>query len=172
MKSFDECMKEYQKQLKEGYIQQAYQGLMKYFNGLRLYFSKNYPADSVSSTVYYGHMDMTYFAFFPSFLKTRKLKIAIVFLHEQFRFEVWLCGSNKKVQTKFWNLFKDKNLKKYRLPSSPKDADSILEYVIDESPDFSDLEKLTTQIERKTITFVKDVKHFLPKLSSSNNEAS
>jgi len=161
MKSFSECMKEYQKQLKKGYIQRAYQGLMNYFNGLRLHFNKNYPADSVSSTVYYGYMDMTYFAFFPSFLKTRKLKIAVVFLHEQFRFEVWLCGSNKKVQTKYWNLFKDKDWKKYRLPSSPEGVDSIVEHVLVESPDFSDLEKLTTQIQRKTIDFVNDVKDFL-----------
>jgi len=158
---YDECMKEYQKQLKKGYIQQAYQGLMQYFNGLRLYFKKMYPTDSVSNTVYYGYMDMTYFAFFPRFLKTRKLKIAIVFLHEQFRFEVWLCGSNKNVQTKYWNLFKDKNWKKYDLPSNPKTSDSIMEHILVETPDFSDLDELTTQIEHETLMFVNDVKDFL-----------
>jgi hypothetical protein len=154
-------MEEYKKQLKKGYIQKAYRGLMHYFNGLRLFFKKNYPEDSVSSIVYYGYMDMTYFAFFTSFLKTRKLKIAIVFLHEQFRFEVWLCGFNKKVQTKYWNLFKNRNWKKYPLSSTLKGVDSIMEHVLVETPDFTDLDKLTTQIEHKTIVFVNDVKDFL-----------
>lgn len=163
MKSFDECMKEYQKQLQKGYIQEAYQGLMDYFNGLRLYFMEKHPADSVSSSVYYGYMDMTYFAFLPSFLKTRKLKIAIVFLHEQFRFEVWLSGANKKVQTKYWNLVKEKNWKKYHIPSTTLGVDSIIDHVLVESPDFSDLDKLTKQIENKTLDFVKDVKDFLSK---------
>ena len=130
MNSFDECMKLYQKQLQKGCIQQAYQGLMEYFNALRLYFKKKHPTDSVSSSVYYGYMDMTYFAFFPNFLKTRKLKIALVFVHEQFRFEVWLSGANKKVQTKYWNLVKEKNWNKYRVPSTTKGVDSIVEHVL------------------------------------------
>lgn len=163
MNSFDECMKLYQKQLQKGCIQQAYQGLMEYFNALRLYFKKKHPTDSVSSSVYYGYMDMTYFAFFPSFLKTRRLKIALVFVHEQFRFEVWLSGANKKVQTKYWNLVKEKNWNKYRVPSTIKGVDSIIEHVLVEDPDFSDLDKLTKQIENKTLNFIKDVNEFFSK---------
>ena len=154
-------MKEYQKQLKKGHIQEAYQGLMNYFNTLRVYFMKKHPSDSVSGGVYYGYMDMTYFAYVPSFLKTRKLKIAIVFLHEQFRFEVWLSGSNKKVQTKYWNLVKEKNWKKYRVPSTIKGEDSVIEHVIVDAPNFDNLDTLTKQIHDQTITFVKDIKDFL-----------
>ena len=75
---------------------------MDYFNALRLYFKNKYHGHSVSSSVYYGYMDMTYFSFVPDFFKHRQLKIAIVFLHEEFRFEVWLCGYNKRVQTKYF----------------------------------------------------------------------
>jgi hypothetical protein len=161
MRAFDESMKEYQKQLKKGHIQQAYQGLMEYFNSLRLYFKRKYPNDSVSSRVYYGYMDMTYFAFVPDFLKTRKLKIAIVFLHEQFRFEIWLSGSNKKVQTKYWNFIKNSNWTKYLIPSTTEGVDSIIEHTLVDDPKFDNLDKLTKQIHNQTLNFVKDVQNFL-----------
>ena len=87
MGSFHEYMGEYRKQLEKGAIKAAYRGLMEYFNALRLHFKNKYPDYVVSGSVYHGYMDMTYFSFFPKSLKRRKLKVAIVFLHEAFRFE-------------------------------------------------------------------------------------
>jgi len=78
MESFHESMQEYRKQLEKGVIQDAYRGLVDYFNALRVYFKKKYPENFVSGSVYYGYMDMTYFTFFPKSLKLRKLKITIV----------------------------------------------------------------------------------------------
>ena len=72
--TFYESMNEYKKQLEKGVIIEAYRGLMEYFNSLRLHFKKKYPDDSVSGSVYYGYMDMTYFSFFRKSLKHRKLK--------------------------------------------------------------------------------------------------
>lgn len=87
MGSFPESMNEYKKQLNRGYIQEAYQGLMVFFRDLQLHFKKNYPDYSISGNIYY---DMTCFSLFPESLKRRKLKIAIVFIHDIFKFEVWL----------------------------------------------------------------------------------
>ena len=42
MKSFQENMNEYRKQLEKGTIQKAYQGLMEYMMGLKIYFKKKY----------------------------------------------------------------------------------------------------------------------------------
>jgi len=103
-------MKEYKKQLQKGIVQKAYQGLMNYIMGLRSYFENRYPDYSVSGSIYFGYMDMTYFSFFPESLKLRKLKVGIVFVHEAFRFEVWLFGYNKSVQAKYWELFKKKTV--------------------------------------------------------------
>ena len=100
MASFQEHMNEYRKQLKKGAIKEAYRGLMEYFMGLKSYFKNKYPDYYVSGSIYQGYMDMTYFSFFPESLKRRKLKIAIVFIHDTCTFEVWLAGYNKKVQTK------------------------------------------------------------------------
>ncbi len=101
MESFHEYMEEYRKQLEKGVVQKAYQGLMAYIMDLKTYFKNKYPEYFVSGSLYYGYMDMTYFSFIPESLKHRHLKIAIVFIHEAFRFEAWLAGYNKQVQTEY-----------------------------------------------------------------------
>jgi hypothetical protein len=160
---FNEYMTEYRKQIEKGAIQEAYRGLMEFFNALRLHFKKQYPDDSVSGSPYYGYMDMTYFSFFRRSLKSRKLKIAIVFLHDSFRFEVWLAGNNKNVQTKYMELFRESGWNKYHIASTTKDIDSILDHILVNNPDFGDLDTLTKQIERGTLKFTMDVENFLSK---------
>ena len=162
MESFNESMEEYRKQLQKGSIQKAYLGLMEYFGSLRSYFSKKH-SDYGVSNLYFGYMDMTYFALFPKALKELKLKIAIVFLHEEFRFEVWLSATNKDVQTKYWNLVKEKNWNKYNIAPVIKGYESIIEDIIVDNPNFNDLDSLTNQIESKTLHFIDDVEGFLSK---------
>ncbi|MFW9937374.1 MAG: DUF7000 family protein [Candidatus Thorarchaeota archaeon] len=161
MVSFHDRMIEYRNQLKKGIIQNAYRELMEYFGSLRSYFKKKYPEYAVSGSIYFGYMDMTYFAVNPPLLKDRKLKIAIVFLHKEFRFEVWLGGYNKTVQKEYWGLVREKDWDKYRIPSSIKGIDSIVEYILVDNPDFRDLYALTRQIETGTMNFIKDVEDFL-----------
>ncbi len=160
MDSLQKNMAEYRRQLEKGAIKAAYRGLMDYMNTLRGHFTSKYP-DSFVSGLYFGYMDMTYFSFTPKSLKRQKLRIAILFNHEAFRFEVWLAGYNKQVQTKYWKLFKESNWNKYRLPSTTKGFDSIVEYDLVENPDFSDLDALTNQIESGTLKFILDVENFL-----------
>lgn len=160
MESFQENMQEYRDQLKKGAIQEAYKGLMAYIMSLRSNFMKKYP-DYFVSGIYHGYMDMTYFACSPKNLKDRKLKIAIVFNHEAFRFEVWLAGNNKQVQSKYWKLFKESGWQKYHLVPTTKGVDSIVEHIIVDNPDFGDLDSLTRQIETGTLKFIQDVESFL-----------
>ncbi len=161
MESFHEYINEYRKQLEKGAIQEAYKGLMEYIMSLRTHLKNKYPDYFVSGSIYHGYMDMTYFSFFPKSLKDRKLKIAIVFIHDPFRFEVWLAGNNKRVQSKYWKLFKESDWNKYHIVSTTKGVDSIVEYILVDNPDFSDLDTLTKQIERATLKFIKDVEGFL-----------
>lgn len=161
MVSFNDSMVEYRNQLKKGTIQKAYRGLMEYFGSLRSHFKNKYPNYAVSGSIYFGYMDMTYFAVIPPSLKELKLKIAIVFLHEEFRFEAWLGGYNKTVQKEYWDLVKEKGWDKYRVPLNIKGIDSIIEHVLVDNLDFQDLGALTTQIEKRTMNFIKDVEDFL-----------
>jgi hypothetical protein len=138
-------MNEYKKQLRNGVIQKAYRGLMEYIMDLRTHLQHKYP-DYFVSAIYYGYMDMTYFSFTSRTLQERKLKAAIVFIHDAFKFEVWLAGVNKSVQDKYWKLFKESGWDKYRLVPSTKGADFIIEHVLVEDPDFSDLDVLTKRL--------------------------
>lgn len=163
MESFHEYIIEYRKQMEKGVINKAYKGLMEYVLNLRTYFKNRYPDYFVSGSIYFGYMDMTYFSFYPKSLGDKKLKIAIVFIHESMRFEAWLAGYNKQVQSKYWKMIKESNWNKYHLVSTTKGADSILEYILVDNPDFRDLDELTKQIEKETMKFIRDVDSFLSK---------
>lgn len=163
MESLHEYINEYRKQMEKGFINKAYKGLMEYMLNLRTYFKNKYPDHFVSGSVYFGYMDMTYFSFYPKSLGHKKLKIAIVLIHESMRFEVWLAGYNKQVQSKYWKIFKESDWNKYHIVPTTKGADSILEHIVVDNPDFRDLDKLTKQIEKGTLKFIKDIESFLPK---------
>ncbi len=161
MKALNDYVEEYKKQLEKGDIQKAYRSIMDFIMSLRTYFEKKYSEYYVSGSIYYGYMDMTYFSFTPEALKEKKLKIAIVFIHESVSFEVWLSGYNKSIQEKYWKYFKEKKMKKYHVPEDIKGIDSIVDYKIKDKADFNDLNKLTSKIEKETLSFVKDITAFL-----------
>lgn len=163
MSSLNESVKEYKKQLVTGHIKLAYRGIVEYMMNLATYFKKKYPEYYVSS-LYQGYMDMSYFAIVPDSLKAKKLKAAIVFIHEKIEFEIWLSGANKDVQLKYWTIFKEKDFKNYNVPSSIKGIDSIIELSLINNPNFDDLEELTKKIELGTIHFLKEI---LPHLENN-----
>jgi len=164
MTSLDQAMQEYRDQLLSGYIITAYQGLMAFFGELRSHFEKRYPDFDLPGNIYYGYMDMTYFAIVPEFLKARQLKIAVVFPHEAFRFEVWLAARNKQVQARFWEAIRASSWDCYTLTPQGKGVDAILDHVLINDPDFSDLPALTSRIETGVLEFIQDLEDFLPTL--------
>jgi hypothetical protein len=103
---------------------------------------------------------MTYFAIVPPSLKHRNLKIAIVFNYEGFRFEAWLSGTNRQVQRKYWELFRDSGWTEYRVVTPAKGVDSIIECNLAENFDFGDLDCLTAGIEENTVKFINNVEKF------------
>jgi hypothetical protein len=159
---FQKYLEEYRKQLAKGDVKAAYQGLIAYFKELRLTLKNRHP-DYFVTDVQPGQMDVTYLYFFPKTLKRKNLKVVIIFFHGTFRLEVWLAGYNKSVQAKYWKLFKENGYNKYTLAPTPKEGDSILQYTLNDNPDFSNPEALTNQIEIGTLTFIKDVENFLSK---------
>ena len=161
MEPFQEYLSEYREQLKNGAVKRAYQGLMGYFNDLRAYLKNKYPNYFLSGSVHFGQMDYTYFYFFPKTLKRQKMKIVILFIHDAFRFEVWLAGYNRAVQAKYWRLFKENNWNKHHLAPATAGVDYITTAVLVDNPDFGDLDALTNQIETGTLKFIRDIETFL-----------
>jgi hypothetical protein len=148
---------EYKKQLAAGTIQAAYKGLLEYCLRLKTHLGNKHPEYAISGSLYFGYMDMTYFSIVPKPFRDRKLKIAVVFLHEACRFEVWLAGVNKEVQTKYWKMIKENGWNTHPLVPDTKGADSILESVLNDNPDFNDLDALTDQLEAAIIKFIEDL---------------
>jgi len=152
----NEYIEEYRKQLSEGKIQKAYKGIMTFMSGLKIYLENKY-GDFTVSSLYSGYMDMTYFSFTPRIIKDKKLKIAIVYLHEEGRFEIWLAGSNRKIQAEYIELLSGKNISPYKLSQVLPGVDSIIESIIVHEPDFNNSDELRKLIEMKTLEFITDV---------------
>jgi hypothetical protein len=159
---FTKYLPQYRTQLRQGHLQEAYSGLMQYFDQLKHYLTQRHSDYFVSSSIRPGNMDYTYFYFFPKPFKRQGLKIVILFIHDAFRFEVWLAGYNKTIRTKYLRFFKENGWNKYTLPSSG-DGDSILEHVLVEEADFTDLDALTRKVEAGTLQFIADIEAFLLK---------
>ena len=156
MESLNNHILEYQMHLGKGQIQKAYRGIMAIMSGLIKYLKSRRP-DFIAGSIYFGYMDMTYFPFTPAVLKARKLKIAIVYLHEEGRFEIWLSGSNRKIQAEYIKLLQLKTSGKYNVSVVMPGVDSIIESVLVEKPDFDNPEELKKLIEAKIIEFANDI---------------
>jgi hypothetical protein len=161
MESFSEYIDEYKELMRKGVVRKAYQGVMQYIMALRTYFSTKYPDYFVSGSIYFGYMDMTYFSFQPESFKQRKLRVAIVFIHETCQFQIWLAGYNKLVQSKYWKLLRESDWNGYPIVPSTNGVDSIIEYTIVQDTDFTDLDGLTHQIENSALRFIQDIETFL-----------
>lgn len=156
MESLNDLVREYNNQLSKGRIQKAYREIMSFMSNLRTYLEEKNP-DYTTGALYYGYMDMTYFAFTPSNLKSRKLKIAVVYLHEPNSFEVWLGGNNRKIQAEYIELFSNKGTGGYKLSRVSPGVDSIIESTLSEQPDFDNPGELMRQIESKVIECVERI---------------
>lgn len=155
--NFTDSIDEYRRISQEGEIPKAYAGLIRFMLDLRSAFNTMHPELAVSGNFYQGYMDLTFFTLHPEFLKVRKLKIVVVFMHQPFRFEVWLAGVNRKVRDQYLNQFKNLNTALHRLTLSRSGRDSILETILADNPDFSDVSKLTEQLVNGTMAFIREV---------------
>ncbi len=156
MKSMNDSVSDYTKQLEKGQIQRAYKGIMAFMSALKKRLESRYP-EYRSSALYVGCMDMTYFAFTPVELSQRQLKAAVVYLHEQNRFEVWLGGVNRRVQAAYIQKMKNLDLGSCRLSRPGPGVDSIAELTVADQPDFDGADALMELIEEKLMRFANDM---------------
>lgn len=138
--SINDRIRAYKKAFASGEIQQTYQRLVGIVQNLRNEFNKKCKGGFSVANVLHGYIDFTYFYLQNDYLKKHKLKLAIVFNHQQAHFELWLLGQTKDVQTAYWEKLKaTKWVNKDSMPEW-----SIFEIVILANPDF-DNEKLLSE---------------------------
>ena len=147
-------------QLDKGCVQRAYAAIAGYMSRLRAHFASREGERAVSG-VYQGCFDMTCFALFPPALKSRDLKLAVVFDYEAFEFEVWLAARNRKVQRRYWELFRDSGWSRYRLVEPSTGVDAIVEHSVGSGFELDDPEALTAKIELTLAAFLVELERFL-----------
>ncbi len=162
MKNLNKYVSIYQDQLKKGDILVAYNELVKFVMNLRTEFIKTQSDKYSFAGIFHGYLDYTYFYYSNDFLKRKKLKFGLVLNHVEMRFEVWLLGSTKPIQQKYWELSRNTkwNKDKTEMPKY-----SILESIIVEKPDFDNLDKLTKQMEIKMINASDEILDYLKTLN-------
>lgn len=152
MTSLNKAISEYQRHLQKGQIQLAYKGILSFMSELKAHLEAGIPGYAASG-LYAGVMDMTYFAFTPADLRNQKLKVAIVYLHEENRFELWLAGNNRQIQAEWIERLGRMDVSPYRLSEVKPGVDAILSSTIMENPDFDHPADLEEQIGRETVAF-------------------
>ncbi len=154
--TLNDAVRAYTQQLNERPIQQAYRGIMAFMSQLKTRLERTHP-DYASSAVYPGYLDMTYFALTPPGLKQRDLKLAVVYLHQECRFEAWLAGANRKVQADYVQLLSRRELGRFSLSHVQPGVDAIIASPLLEQPDFDHPEEMQSQIEATLAEFVRDI---------------
>ncbi|MBN2876292.1 MAG: hypothetical protein JXL85_01435 [Bacilli bacterium] len=156
MASLSKALQVYHEALDNGDIQRAYRFIIKFMSELRIDLAQKYPEYAVSQ-VYQGYMDMSYFAITAPALRAKKLKIALVYLHEANRFELWLSASNRKVQKEWIDALNQKENFEYRISDVGVGIDSIVEYIVHVQPNFEAKAALKQSLTMNTVRFIKDM---------------
>lgn len=125
MKFNRDLLNEYKTLLQTTDLIEAYQEFIKLFRFLRIELEKTMTEYRFQGNIAENGMDYSYFLFWNEELKSKGLKIAVVFVHRDFRFEVWVSGFNRKYQSKYYDILKDKEIP-FELTSSPTKTDYIL----------------------------------------------
>ncbi len=168
MNTLDKDIRELQKRLRDGSIQRAYRGLISQMSRLRAVFAEERGERAVSR-VYQGCFDMTYFALFSDELEERNLKLAVVFNYETFGFEVWLAARNRKIQGRYWRLFRDTGYTRHRLVEPAVGIDAIVTAVLAAHCSVEDEDSLTTNIVEGVTAFERDIVSFLREVDAGKH---
>lgn len=165
MNPVDHVYAEYKQLLAQGKVQAAYRGIMQFMMRLQTCL-KTEQTDFEVSALYQGYMDMTYFSFTTDALSRLGLKIAIVFLHEAFGFQVWLSARNRKLQQKFIEVLKQTDWDPAEISTAGPGIDSIVENTLVNTPDFENPQALADQILSGSLAFSNKVEDVLKGLDN------
>ena len=107
--------------------------------------------------IIYGHslnaMDYSYFQFSDQALKSRGLKIVVVFIHKQFRFEIGLSGVNRSNQKRFHDLLAGQ-YGPFLPAENPERMDFILRAPLPENWDMTDGDAMVSALKEKSLDLI------------------
>lgn len=153
MKSLNQLIDEYTRQLQYGEMQAAYKAILEFIGKLRADLIKRHPQIHIGN-IYQGYLDMTYFSLTTEPFKKNGLKIALVYLHEKGAFEVWLSARNREIAKKYGVLL-DGNLSGgIMIFHDDANQDAIIECTLAVAPNFEDPDSLVEKIDQGVQKFI------------------
>lgn len=124
----------------------CYQEFIRLFHWVRIELEKRMPDYKFQGSITENNMDFSYFQFTSPKLKEKGLKIAVVFVHCDFQFQVWVSGFNRRYQAHYYEVWKGRPLP-FALTSRPAQTEYILCAPLKELSDLSDGVALLGQIQ-------------------------
>lgn len=137
---------EYKELLQTTRLIACYQEFIRLFRWVRIELEKRMPEYKFQGSITENGMDFSYFQFTSPRLKENGLKVAVVFVHRDFQFQVWVSGFNRRHQAHYYNAWKE-HLLPFELTSSPTQTDYILRAPLREPANLSDGAALLDQIQ-------------------------
>lgn len=128
----------------------AYGEFVRLFRFLRLQLEKELPDYVFQGNIAENAMDYSYFQCTTPALKSKGLKLAVVFVHRTFRLEVWLSGCNRAQQRRWHEQLRRTP---FEPAQDPARQDYILRAPLPPDIDLSDGDRLV-QTLRQTLEAV------------------
>ena len=116
----------YTEQMRSGVVSKVYRKIIKSMQDLSRFLEAQ-DSNFVTWTLYQGYLDMTYFAITTPNLQSKKLKIAVVYQHDNNTISLWLAAANRKLQAQYWQFFRDHPVEGYHLSQRAPGVDAIIE---------------------------------------------
>lgn len=160
MKINSKYIKEYEYLMKTTNVQKGYQEFLTFFKGLRSSLSQRMSGYTFTGMIVENAMDYSYFQFTDTQLKSKGLKIVIVYVHKESCYEVWLSGVNRKVQSTYHALLGSKKCT-YVLSTDPKRVDYIVKDICIDDIEYEQYDKTVERIQTRIEAFIKNVKAFI-----------
>lgn len=151
----EKYINEYKKLITTTNLQKGYQEFIKFFRYLRNSLQKEMIDYKFTGNIVENNMDYSYFQFTDEILKGKGLKIVFVFVHKEFKYQIWLSGVNRQEQIKYFNIC-EKNMK-HGLTTDPAKTDYIVSKDVETEFDYDNLEKVINSLKKEIYKFIYDI---------------
>lgn len=154
--SLAEDIAEYCGAVNNGALPRAYRGILSALVSFKSAWEAAHPQDSVGA-LYQGYMDMSFVALIPAAFGARRLKISLVFLHDEGVFALWLAAGNRAIQAETSASLRGKPLGGYALCALKPGVDAIISRTVPQPYAFDEPEHLTARLVKEAEQFLGDM---------------
>ena len=140
----------------DGALPRAYRGILSALTSFKSAWEIAHPQDSVGA-LYQGYMDMSFVALAPAAFGPRRLKISLVFLHDEGVFTLWLTAGNRAIQAETSASLRGKPLGGYVLCALKPGVDAIISNTVPKPYTFDEPERLTARLVQEAEQFLGDM---------------